>query len=107
MLNCLTSSSPPFSAVHEVASRLPSSTAYFCSGATSASSCSSGISKGLSNNSWTDLDAAADLESPDPLPGEVRDAIGFKDKLMYIYTSGTTGMPKAALIRHSRLGCAK
>ena len=34
----------------------------------------------------------------------VQDSIGFNDKLMFIYTSGTTGMPKAAVIKHSRLG---
>lgn len=30
-------------------------------------------------------------------------SVGFNDNLFYIYTSGTTGLPKAAIIKHSRL----
>ena len=46
-------------------------------------------------------DALTDVSS-NPVPLEIQQSIGFKDKLLYIYTSGTTGLPKAAVIKHSR-----
>lgn len=36
-------------------------------------------------------------------PADSKHKINFSDKLLYIYTSGTTDLPKAAIIRHSRL----
>ncbi len=85
-------------AVRDVASRLPPSTSFFytCGGS------SGDDDEFLSNNDCIDLDRLAAEASPDPVPQEIQDSIGFRDKLMYIYTSGTTGMPKAALIKHSR-----
>ena len=49
-----------------------------------------------------DFDSALEKASPEMLPKEVQDSVGFTDRLMYIYTSGTTGMPKASIIKHSR-----
>ena len=49
-----------------------------------------------------DLNEALGSASKDPVPKEIQDSIGFKEKLLYIYTSGTTGLPKAAVIKHSR-----
>lgn len=49
-----------------------------------------------------DLNEVLKAASKDPVPREIQDSIGFKEKLLYIYTSGTTGLPKAAVIKHSR-----
>lgn len=44
--------------------------------------------------------------APITSPPEI-DTVKFTDKMVYIYTSGTTGLPKAAVIKHSRLGVQK
>jgi len=38
------------------------------------------------------------------VPESVKKCLSFTDKLLYIYTSGTTGLPKAAVVKNSRLG---
>ncbi len=55
-----------------------------------------------SHLAMADFDSALEKASPEALPKEVQDSVGFTDRLMYIYTSGTTGMPKASIIKHSR-----
>ena len=42
-------------------------------------------------------------QSVHDVPAEVTRELQFTDKLLYIYTSGTTGLPKAAVVKNSRL----
>ena len=42
-------------------------------------------------------------QSVHELPAEVTRELQFTDKMLYIYTSGTTGLPKAAVVKNSRL----
>ena len=44
--------------------------------------------------------AAASTESP---PASLIKDIGMRDTFGYIYTSGTTGLPKAAIIKHTKM----
>ena len=41
--------------------------------------------------------------STEDVPESIQKCTNFTDKLLYIYTSGTIGLPKAAVIKHSRL----
>ena len=50
-----------------------------------------------------DLDAEIVNSPEEPVPQSVQTCTNFNDKLLYIFTSGTTGLPKAAVIKHSRL----
>ena len=47
--------------------------------------------------STVDLNDHLNTVSKDPVPQNIQDSIGFKEKLLYIYTSGTTGMPKVCV----------
>ena len=49
------------------------------------------------------LDSLMSQQSVHPVPEEVTKKLQFSDKLVYIYTSGTTGLPKAAVVKSSRL----
>ena len=42
-------------------------------------------------------------QSVHDVPAEVTRELQFTDKMLYIYTSGTTGLPKAAVVKNSRL----
>ena len=48
--------------------------------------------------STIDLNDHLGKVSKDPVPQEIQDSIGFKEKLLFIYTSGTTGLPKVRKI---------
>ena len=48
-----------------------------------------------------------DKSSKDPEPRSLADSIRYDDPLLYIYTSGTTGLPKAAVVKNSRLATLK
>ena len=50
------------------------------------------------------LQSLMSQQSVHPVPEEVTSKLQFSDKLVYIYTSGTTGLPKAAVVKNSRLG---
>ena len=56
-----------------------------------------------SNSSIVDLDIEIVNSSVETVPQSVQTCTNFNDKLLYIFTSGTTGLPKAAVIKHSRL----
>ncbi|KAL0273775.1 UNVERIFIED_CONTAM: hypothetical protein PYX00_006374 [Menopon gallinae] len=43
------------------------------------------------------------IDGSSPLPPNIDDNIGYRDKAVYIYTSGTTGLPKPAIMLHHRL----
>lgn len=44
------------------------------------------------------------IDESSPLPPDVEDNIGYRDKAIYVYTSGTTGLPKPAIMLHHRYG---
>ena len=46
-------------------------------------------------------------QSVHEVPAEVSRELQFTDKMLYIYTSGTTGLPKAAVVKNSRLATLK
>ena len=50
-----------------------------------------------------DLEKELTNSPTDPVPLSVQTCSNFNDKLLYIFTSGTTGLPKAAVIKNSRL----
>ena len=64
---------------------------------------SSGKSVTLKAGRSENLDVLMSGFSKDALPASVTNNLQFTDKLLYIYTSGTTGLPKAAVIKNSRL----
>ncbi len=91
-----------FSAVMEVAPQLKldstlGASAFFSAGGLLKEGGGAGL-----HSAVVDFDSALEKASPDELPKEVQNSVGFTDRLMYIYTSGTTGMPKASIIKHSR-----
>jgi len=43
------------------------------------------------------------LDETSSKPPIIKERVNYWDELLYIYTSGTTGLPKAAIIKHSRL----
>ena len=49
------------------------------------------------------FDVAIRKSPSEPVPKHLTEKLKFTDKMLYIYTSGTTGLPKAAVIKHSRL----
>ena len=51
------------------------------------------------------LDKEMENQPDTPVPQAITDRLSFTDKLLYIYTSGTTGLPKAAVVKNSRLDC--
>ena len=68
---------------------------------------SSGKSVTLKAGRSENLDVLMSGFSKDALPVSVTNNLQFTDKLLYIYTSGTTGLPKAAVIKNSRLALFK